>query len=167
MSSTEELSPREIPCISREKIGGPMKRFLMLVAVAAVAGAMYVAAASGSQQSRRGPTAKQFAALKKEVGGLKKQLTQVKAIAVDADSFIAQCLIQGGAAPVSQFGDAQGQTYGYHYNDGTNEGYRTALDLDTSANPQGYLQGVDPSCLAPAATHRSVNRLSLRTERTR
>jgi hypothetical protein len=143
-----------------------MKRFLMLVGVAAVAGAMYVAAASGSQQSR-GPTARQFAALKKEVGGLKKQLKQVKAIAIDADSFIGQCLIQGGAAPVSQFGDAQSQTFGYHYNDGTTESYRTALDLDMGANPQGYLQGVDPSCVAPAAKHGSVSRLSIRTERSR
>lgn len=50
-----------------------MKRFLMLVGVAAVAGAMYVAAASGSQQSS-GPTAKQFKALKTQVAALSKKL---------------------------------------------------------------------------------------------
>jgi hypothetical protein len=146
-----------------------MKRFMTLVGVAVVAAAMYVAAASGSQQSR-GPTAKQFAALKKEVGGLKKQLKQVKAIAIDADSFIAQCLIQGGAAPVSQFGDFNNNpspTFGYVFSaDGTtNYSFRTALDLDTSASPQGYLQGVDPSCIAPAAMHGSGSSLAPRAER--
>ena len=50
-----------------------MKRFLMLMGVAAVAGAMYVAAASGSQQSS-GPTAKQFKALKTQVAALSKKL---------------------------------------------------------------------------------------------
>ena len=40
-----------------------MKRFLMLVGVAVVAAAMYVAASPASQQSR-GPTLKQFNALK-------------------------------------------------------------------------------------------------------
>lgn len=50
-----------------------MKRFLMLVGVAAVAGVMYVAAASGSQQSS-GPTAKQFKALKTQVAALSKKL---------------------------------------------------------------------------------------------
>jgi outer membrane murein-binding lipoprotein Lpp len=50
-----------------------MKRFLMLVAVAAVAGAMYVAASPASQQSS-GPTAKQFKALKAQVAALSKKL---------------------------------------------------------------------------------------------
>ena len=43
-----------------------MKRFLMLVGVAAVAAAMYVAARR-RVSSREGPTAKQFNALKKQV----------------------------------------------------------------------------------------------------
>jgi hypothetical protein len=43
-----------------------MKRLLMLVSVAVVAGTMYVAASSASQQAT-GPTAKQFNALKKQV----------------------------------------------------------------------------------------------------
>ena len=50
-----------------------MSKFLMLVGVAAVAGAMYVAAASGSQQSA-GPTAKQFKALKAQVATLSKKV---------------------------------------------------------------------------------------------
>jgi hypothetical protein len=50
-----------------------MKRFLMLVGVAVVAAAMYVAAAPGSQQAS-GPTAKQFKALKAQVASLSKKL---------------------------------------------------------------------------------------------
>jgi hypothetical protein len=43
-----------------------MKRFLMLVGVAVVAAAMYVAASPASQQAKA-PTEKQFLALKKQV----------------------------------------------------------------------------------------------------
>jgi hypothetical protein len=50
-----------------------MKRFLMLVGVAVVAAAMYVAASPASQQAK-GPTAKQFNALKKQVATLSKNL---------------------------------------------------------------------------------------------
>jgi outer membrane murein-binding lipoprotein Lpp len=50
-----------------------MKRFLMLVGVAVVAGAMYVAASPASQQST-GPTAKQFKALKAQVAALAKKV---------------------------------------------------------------------------------------------
>jgi outer membrane murein-binding lipoprotein Lpp len=50
-----------------------MKRFLMLVGVAVVAAAMYVAASPASQQSS-GPTAKQFKALKAQVAALSKKV---------------------------------------------------------------------------------------------
>jgi outer membrane murein-binding lipoprotein Lpp len=50
-----------------------MKRFLMLMSVAVVAAAMYVAAGSASQQST-GPTAKQFKALKAQVAALSKRV---------------------------------------------------------------------------------------------
>ena len=58
-----------------------MKRFLMLVGVAVVAAAMYVAASPASQQA--GPTAKQFAALKKQVAALSKK---VKSTQTDVDT---------------------------------------------------------------------------------
>ena len=61
-----------------------MKRFLMLVGVAAVAAAMYVAASPASQQSR-GPTLKQFNALKKQVATLNKKL---KAVTTEADAAV-------------------------------------------------------------------------------
>ena len=54
-----------------------MKRFLMLVGVAVVAAAMYVAASPASQQSK-GPTEKQFLALKKTVTAQGKTLKMLK-----------------------------------------------------------------------------------------
>jgi hypothetical protein len=54
-----------------------MKRFLTLLAVAAIAGVMYVAAAPGGLRSS-GPTAKQFKALSKKVTKLQKQVTTLK-----------------------------------------------------------------------------------------
>jgi hypothetical protein len=139
-----------------------MKRFLMLVAVAAVAGVMYVAAAPGSRQASL-PTARQFAALKKQVTklkrsvtALKKDETKVKSAAADADAFIATCFLTAGVAPVSQFGDPSG-TYGFEYNatpptTPPAPTSRTALDLDSSATPQGYLQSVDPTCIGSGST---------------
>jgi outer membrane murein-binding lipoprotein Lpp len=123
-----------------------MKRFLMLVAVAAVAGAMYVAASPASQQSR-GPTAKQFNALKKQVATLSKSLKATKTEANAIGGFITTCL--ASALPVSEFGDAQGGTFGYWYTDTGTTGnvYTSALDTDGSSTPGGFLQIVDPSCV--------------------
>src|SRR5690242_18932992 len=101
--------------------GGTMKRFLMLVGVAVVAAAMYVAAGTASQQSR-GPTAKQFNALKAQVATLGKKLKATKAEADAAVGFIAECLVSqnAGVWGVSEFGDGSATpTFGYHYTDGT------------------------------------------------
>src|SRR3954471_23110777 len=93
-----------------------MKRFLMLVAVAAIAGAMYVAASPASQQSR-GPTLKQFNALKKQVATLSKEVkTVVKPEADAAVEIIGACYLKdngNGTAgflvmPVSQRGTNTG-----------------------------------------------------------
>jgi hypothetical protein len=155
-----------------------MKRFLMLVAVAAVAGAMYVAAAPGGQRAAP-PTAAQLATLKRQVASLSKKLTalkkdegKVKSAATDAEGFIAGCFVKAGVAPVSQFGDVNG-TYGFAYTAaaGGTSTPRTALDLDVSTTPGGFLQGVDPSCVnssgaaAQAQTHSGGTRLPLRAER--
>jgi hypothetical protein len=134
-----------------------MKRFLMLVAVAAVAGAMYVAASPASQQSR-GPTLKQFNALKKQVATLSKTLkTVVKPEADISASYILTCLssVSGGsitinAMPVSQRGNT---TSGYLF--GTTSSTptpTTALDINTTA-PTDVLQEFDPSCLSGALRH--------------
>lgn len=146
-----------------------MNRFLMLLGVAAVAGMMYVAAASGSQQSR-GVTAKQFTALKKQVADLKQNVsvlkTQLGAVSTSAaadTSFISKCLVsaKAGALPVSDFGDGQNNTFGYTYFDGTNTFYTSALDIDGSGTPEGYLQLVDPSC-APKGLRQAQSRTGKR-----
>jgi hypothetical protein len=135
-----------------------MKRFLMLVAVAAVAGAMYVAASPASQQSR-GPTLKQFNALKKQVATLSKTLkTVVKPEADISASYILTCLssVSGGsitinAMPVSQRGTT---TSGYLFGTASSGGSTptTALDINTTA-PTDVLQEFDPSCLSGALRH--------------
>jgi hypothetical protein len=149
-----------------------MKRFLILVGVAVVAAAMYVAAGSASRRSV-GPTAKQFAALKKQVASLSKQLKTVKAEAADADGFVESCLVSNnsGVLPINEFGDPAG-TFGYQYFDGSAIVDTTALDVDLSSPFQGvYLQGVDPACISTAAKHRLARpgagrlHLSLRAER--
>jgi outer membrane murein-binding lipoprotein Lpp len=139
-----------------------MKRFLMLVAVAAVAAAMYVAASPASQQSS-GVTAKQFKALKAQVANLSKSLKSTRAEADAAVGFIANCLVSANAGVwgVSEFGDGAGGTFGYRYTEGgTNEINVTALDFDGSGSPDAYLQSVDPTCvqalrhqLKPATAH--------------
>jgi hypothetical protein len=148
-----------------------MKRFLMLVGVAAVAATMYVAASPASQQSR-GPTARQFNALKKEVATLSKNLKATKTEADAVVSFIVGCLTStnAGALPVSEFGDSQG-TFGYWYTDnGTDYFNTTALDIDTSSTPGGFLQLVDPSCvtgtpLGHAQLRMGTGRVQARSER--
>jgi hypothetical protein len=148
-----------------------MKRFLMLVGVAVVAAAMYVAASPASQQSK-GPSAKQFKALEKQVATLSKSLKAVKAEAADADGFIQACMVSAGSGvlPINEFGDPNG-TFGYHYlpSLGGTDGFTTALDVDGSTPFQGvYLQGVDPSCVTATLRHHTssgTGRLSLRAER--
>jgi outer membrane murein-binding lipoprotein Lpp len=147
-----------------------MKRFLMLVGVAVVAAAMYVAAGSASQQSK-GVSPKAFKALQKQVASLSKELKTVKAEAQDADGFIQSCLVSSnsGVLPINEFGDPAG-TFGYQYFDGTQTVDTTALDVDLSTPFQGaYIQGVDPACVSTAARHHLTNagHLLLRGEHTR
>jgi outer membrane murein-binding lipoprotein Lpp len=127
-----------------------MKRFLMLVGVAVVAAAMYVAAGSASQQAK-GPTAKQFNALKAQVANLSKRVKSTRAEADAAVGFIANCLVSqnAGVWGVSEFGDGSTTpTFGYHYTaDGTTDQLVTALDFDGSTTPDAYLQAVDPACV--------------------
>lgn len=101
-----------------------MKRFLMLVGVAAVAAAMYVAASPASQQSR-GPTAKQFNALKKQVASLSKAEKALKKLAVAEAAVLTAC--DQLAVPIDQFGDPTATAP---------EGYKYTLP---SANPPDVL----------------------------
>jgi hypothetical protein len=105
-----------------------MKRFLMLVGVAVVAAAMYVAAATGSQQAS-GPTAKQFKALKAQVASLSKSEKALKKVVGDCVEL---------AVPINQFGDSVNQTEGYDYSQPSGAGnfLTTAIDATspTDAN---------------------------------
>jgi hypothetical protein len=157
-----------------------MKRFLMLVGVAAVAAAMYVAAAPGSQQAT-GPTAKQFKALKKQVASLNKKVSAltkselaVAKVAADADGFIANCLTStnAGALGVNQFGATTGTGFMFGTVLSGATSVRTALDVEANTTTGAYLQAVDPTCLAStgaarAQTRSGGSRLPLRLERSR
>jgi hypothetical protein len=120
-----------------------MKRFLMLVGVAVVAAAMYVAASPASQQAK-GPTARQFNALKKQVASLSKTVKAEKTL-------LAACIKI--AVPINQFGDGQNQTEGYHYMLApTNpapihEILTTALDVTAPTDTGGvWFVGGDSTC---------------------
>jgi hypothetical protein len=140
-----------------------MKRFLMLVAVAAVAGAMYVAAAPGSRQARPA-SAKQFAALKRKVATLskilktlKKDESAVKTVAADEAVVIGACMAV--AVPIDQFGDAAGQTQGYHYSQTppatstAGDTFVTALDAaDPTDTGAVWFVGGDSSCQTALTT---------------
>ena len=136
-----------------------MKRFLMLVGVAVVAAAMYVAASPAGQQSK-GPTLKQFNALKTQVATLNKKLKSTSQVADAALGVIVDCYLTVGASTananglgVSQLGSS---TTGYLF--GANSATATpttALDL-ASSSPQHYLQEVTPACVAGnLARHRA------------
>ena len=114
-----------------------MKRFLMLVGVAVVAAAMYVAASPASQQAK-GPTAKQFKALKNQVTALGHTVKGLKAAVAAEGKLLTDCVKL--AVPVNQFGDpngtlsgtAQGYVYGFGTFPGTSDpraGYTTGLDV--------------------------------------
>jgi hypothetical protein len=108
-----------------------MNRFLMLLGVAAIAGMMYVAAASGSQRSV-GVTTKQFAALERQVGALSKKVKTAQSDVNSVAYVYAHCSLH------SQIGIDRrgGSTFGYSYSpDGVNSSFATALDLDTSGTP--------------------------------
>jgi hypothetical protein len=158
-----------------------MKRFWMLVGVAVVAGAMYVAAAPGSRQSTA-PTARQFNTLKRQVASLNKKLkvltrdeTNVKKLAVEVGGFVVACYLsdKAGFKGVTRYGDAAASAYGFQYTPSVGAPLimRTALDFDTSAAPQVYLQAVDPTCATSSGTAASATtkaggiRLQLRTTR--
>jgi hypothetical protein len=155
-----------------------MKRFLMLVGVAVVAGAMYVAAAPGSRQAT-GPTARQFAALKKQVATLsktvktlKKDEAQVKTAAIAAVEYIGGCFLDSNGniqnLQVNDFGTtASGFLFGTA-GGGATATPRSALDVDTSGAPLAYLQEVTPACVTGAAQTSATNaRLQLWAERAR
>jgi hypothetical protein len=157
-----------------------MKRFLMLVGVAAVAGAMYVAAAPGSRQSTA-PTARQFNTLKRQVASLNKKLKlltkdekTVKTAAGLAVGYIANCFFDSTGnlenLQVNDFGTtATGFLFG---TPGATPTARSALDVNLpGTTPLAYLQKVTPACVTgiaqTSAASSSIARLHLWAERAR
>src|SRR6478736_956656 len=95
-----------------------MKRFLTLLAVAAIAGVMYVTAAPGGLRSA-GPTAKQFKALKASVTKLQKQLKTLKTEAGAALAIEELCIMHAPVG-VSQLGtSSSGYLFGAPQTAGT------------------------------------------------
>jgi hypothetical protein len=146
-----------------------MKRFLMLVGVAVVAAAMYVAASPAGQQAS-GPTLKQFNALKKQVATLSKKLKAVKSEADASVTIIGACYLKDNGngtvgfldMPVSRLGNT---TTGYQFGpSGGPATATTALDEVTSS-PQAYLQEVDPQCAAASLLrHGAIRSASSRVQ---
>jgi hypothetical protein len=126
-----------------------MKRFLMLVGVAVVAAAMYVAASPASQQAS-GPTAKQFKALKKQVALLSKKLKTTQNDLDGLAAFYVHCSLHSRIG-ISQRGSA---STGYLYGTTTSPSsatLTTALDLVTVGTPTYYVtpfNGADSTCNA-------------------
>ena len=152
-----------------------MQRFLIFVGVAVVAAAMYVAASPASQQAK-GPSAKQFSALKKQVAALKKDETAVKKLTVALADIVGGCYLDSKGnivtLPVSQFGTtSSGFLFGAPGTPPSSATARSALDVN-AASPTQDLQEVNPSCLSASGlkhgTGRAgVTRLRLYTGHTR
>jgi hypothetical protein len=111
-----------------------MKRFLMLVGVAVVAAAMYVAASPASQQHSTGVSLKQFNALKKQVAALAKKQKVTNQHVNDLLVVYVHCSLHSELG-IDRVGDPGG-TFGYSYSpDGVNSSFTTGLDLATGSPP--------------------------------
>ena len=114
-----------------------MKRFLTLLAVAAIAGVMYVTAAPGGLRSS-GPTAKQFKALKASVTKLQKQLKTVKTEA-EAGLAIEELCIMHAPVGVSQLGtSSSGYLFGPPQTNPTASTASATSALDLAASTPQY-----------------------------
>jgi hypothetical protein len=127
-----------------------MNRLLMLVGVAVVAAAMYVAASPASQQSK-GVTAKQFNALKKTVTAQGKKIKALNEFASLEVTVIEDCIQD--AVPIDQFGNPAGTpAEGYHYqfpvNNAPTEIITTGIDVTDPTQDTGalFITGGDATC---------------------
>jgi hypothetical protein len=139
-----------------------MKRFLGLLAVAALSAVIYVTAAPGGLQAT-GPTARQFAALKKEVGRLQKQVTAARKEA-DASLGVLGLCIMHKPVSVDQVGSS---TSGYLFGapqtapNAVTATASSALDLSpsTETSPQYEFFALNTSqqaCVTLASTLRTM-----------
>ena len=138
-----------------------MQRFLILVGVAVVAAAMYVAASPASQQAKV-PSAKEFNLLKKQVAALKKDETSVKKLTIALAQIVGGCYLDSNGnlvvLPVSEFGNT---TTGFYFGNAgsTTPGATTRSALDENASsPTADLQEVNPSCLSSSGLKHGTGR---------
>ena len=136
-----------------------MTRFLTLLAVAAIAGAMYVAAAPGGLRSS-GPTAKQFKALTAKVTRLQKQVASLKKEADATLGIEALCILHQPVG-VDQLGtSSSGYLFGPPAS-GNTASATSALNLapSTESSPQHKFFELNTSqtaCVQIAASSSTV-----------
>jgi hypothetical protein len=119
-----------------------MRMFVIALAVAAIAGATYVAAAPGGEAS--GPTAAQFKALQMKVARLQREGKKERKL-------LSACM--RFSIPIDRFGDYTNDpsTYGFTYADPNVNGGtpfpRTALDKTVNDDPKAlWITGGTYAC---------------------
>ena len=110
-----------------------MKRFLLVLALVAVAGAAYVATAPGSQTA--GPTARQFNILKRQVAALKKRVTVAREYQLGLGDFMLTCVVHAPIPTDSVGDDVTGYLFGVPGTPPASATSTSALTLDTSGTP--------------------------------
>ena len=110
-----------------------MKRFLIVLALVAVAGATYAATAPGSQTA--GPTAAQFRALKRVVAGLKRKVIAAQQDTDALGEFLLQCVAHAPVAAHSVGDSSNGYLFGAPGTPPASATATNALALDVSGTP--------------------------------
>jgi hypothetical protein len=125
-----------------------MQRFMLALALVAVAGATYVATAPGGQTAA--PTAAQFRALKAQVTKLQKDEVKVKNLALAEAVLLTDCMTV--AKPVALLGD--GSATGFQYWNGSGQSLRVGYIPTAADDPNAtFLTGGGAQCgsdLTPA-----------------
>ena len=110
-----------------------MKRFMLVLALVAVAGAAYVATAPGSQTA--GPTARQFNILKRQVAALKTKVTAARDYELGLGDFLLTCVVHAPIPTNSVGDDVTGYLFGVPGTPPASATSTSALALDTSGTP--------------------------------
>lgn len=110
-----------------------MKRFLLVLALVAVAGATYVATAPGSQTAS--PTLRQFRALQREVRHLRAEIHFAEQYELGLGDFLLTCMVHGPVATNSVGDDVTGYLFGAPGTPPASATSTSALTLDTSGTP--------------------------------
>jgi hypothetical protein len=116
-------------------------------------------------QQAKGPTEKQFLALKKQVATISKTMKAVGSVTnavveIENDCYLSSDIVAKFLAlPGTQFGNS---SVGFLFGTPSSSTPRTALDLDTGPTPGNYLQGINSSCVTGALKHNTVHSAATR-----